>query len=209
MMRAALLAAVLVPLPGAAAAQDDYGGVTARPTARPTPRAPIRTQIDAHVDELVEKQENVPRFQTSVDVLGRSPQDVVDRYFRGFDVECGPPSGVPTHVEMREAARYAPPPTLDFLALGQALARALASGGQDRFFLYRVHQKEGVSYVLREGPMPTVALHVAGADYELVRAFPTREEGARAWRQLERGQAVTAMPDATPIPDWIKTNCRP
>jgi hypothetical protein len=178
-----------------------------RPTATPAPAPRLRLDIDAHAQRLADAHA-LPRFSTSIDVVGRAPQDLLEDHFRGFDVECGPASGAPTEVEMRELRHHAPP-YLDWLAVARLVATALKKRGPDRFFLYRVRKADGDSYVLLETRLPADALYKPGATFELLDAFDERKPAVRAWRARERGEAVAPASDATPPPPWVTTTCRP
>ena len=141
---------------------------------------------------------------------------MLQRYFGGVDLECtpggAPPGGgAPTHVEMREARGH-PSPSLDFLALGKFIAEKLSGRGDeaDRYFLYRVQRKDGVSYLLREGRVPDAVLYNSpGTTYELLEGFSDTKSGARAWLRMERGYRTPVAPSAPPPADWQTSTCRP
>jgi len=169
----------------------------------------LQVDVAKQVDRVLEG--SVPRFETSVEVEGKSPQDVLKGQFKGLDLECGPAGGgAPTEVETR-AFRPHSAPYLDFAALGRALVDKLKGKGPDRYFLYGIHRRDGVSYALRDAPMPASGLYAApGASFELVAAFPDLETATRAWDRLERGfeTAVRADPGLPP-PAWATSPCRP
>ncbi len=187
------------------------------PTPSPTPGR-LRLDIEKHVERRLAEEEakGVPRFETQVEVTGKSPQMMLDRYFGGVDLECPPGGapaggGAPSHIEMREA-RPPVPPYADFLALGKFIAEKLGGKGNkpERYFLYRVHGKDGASYLLREGRAPESLLHGApGTTFELVETFSDLDRGTRALRRLERGLPATPGPWESPPPVWQSTTCRP
>ena len=173
--------------------------------------------IEKHVERQLAEQEakGLPRFETHVEVVGKSPQMMLDRYFGGVDLECPPggapaSGGAPSHIEMREA-RHPVTPYADFLALGRFIADRL--GGKwnkpERYFLYRVHGKEGASYLLRDGRAPdSLLLGASGTTFELVDTFSGLDQATRAVRRLERG-LPTPGPWTSPPPIWQSTTCRP
>jgi hypothetical protein len=167
---------------------------------------------------LAEDEKNgTPRFTTHVEVVGKSPQLMLNRFFGGIEYDCtpggAPPGGgAPTHVEMREA-RWHPSPTADFEGALLKLLGAVfkdKTRGEDRYFLYRVKSKDGVSYLLRDGRLPERVLYATpGTTYELVQGFPNPKDGAKALWRLERGFATAESPDAPPPADWQTSTCRP
>lgn len=190
---------------------------TPSPTPSPSPR-PLRLDIDRHVEERLaeEAAKGTPRFETRVEVVGKSPQMMLDRYFGGVDVECtpggAPPGGgAPTHVEMREA-RWHPSPSVDLAAVVKLIGELL-KGGKDqpeRYFLYRLRRKDGVSYILREGRAPDMLLYASPETrFELVAGFPDIDSGTRALRRLERGFATPVGPSTPPPAEWQTSTCRP
>lgn len=190
---------------------------TPEPTPTPAPKR-LRLDIDRHVERLEEEQrKGVPRFETQVEVTGKSPQMMLDRFFGGIEYDCtpggAPPGGgAPTHVEMREA-RWHPSPSADFeAALLKLMAEAFKGKmrGADKFFLYRVTAKGDVSYILREGRLPDALLYATpGTTYELIRAYADTKSGAKALRRLERGFATPEGSSAPPPADWQTSTCRP
>jgi hypothetical protein len=225
--RAAAALAIAGLLGGRAEAQsgnppppDSQGEGAAAGTDRPTP-APgrLRLDIDRHVEERFAQDERrgIPRFETHVEVVGKSPQAMIDRFFGGVDLECtpggAPPGGgAPSHIEMREARGH-PRPTADFQAALVKVVTELFKDklkGPERYFLYRVRNKDGVSYLLREGRVPDKVLYsTPGTTYELIEAFSDTKSGARALRRRERGFATAVAPSAPPPADWQTSTCRP
>ncbi|HEY7513774.1 MAG TPA: hypothetical protein VIC87_04825 [Vicinamibacteria bacterium] len=214
-LEALLLAALLS---GRADAQDP----SPSPSPSPSPTAPpkrLRLDIDRLVKEKLEAdaRKGLPRFEDRVEVVGKSPQAMIDRFFGGIEYDCtpggAPPGGgAPTHVEMREA-RWHPSPSADFeAALLKLIAEAFKGKmrGEDKYFLYRVNAKGDVSYVLREGRLPEALLYsTPGTTYELIRAYPDTKSGVKALHRLERGFATPEGKDAPPPADWQTSTCRP
>lgn len=189
------------------------------PSPTPTP-APgrLRLDIDRHVEQRLaeEDRKGTPRFETQVEVVGKSPQMMLDRYFGGVDLECTPAAappggGAPTHVEMREA-RWHPSPSADLQAAILKLAD-LIKGKKDqpeRYFLYRLRGNSGVSYILREGRAPHTLLYAnPETTFELVAGFPDLGSGTRALRRLEHGFSTPVGPAAPPPAAWQTSTCRP
>jgi hypothetical protein len=180
--------------------------ITPESTAAPTPG--LRESAERHAQRLVE--EEPPRFETSIDVLGRTPGDTLESHVRGYDLVCGAaPSGAPTHLEMREL-RGGMTPFVDFLSIARALGNAIKRAGPDRYFVYRVHRADGPMYIVREGRIPAPALYAPGATFELLDAFPDKKSAVFYWKTLERGEAKGRRPsDAQPPPPWFSSNCPP
>jgi hypothetical protein len=185
------------------------------PSPRPSP-SPIVIDVDRHVDQVLEEEakKGPPRFQTTIEVYGKSPQIMLERFFGGVDLECvpggAPPGGgAPTEVEMR-AVRPHPAPYVDFAALGMAVAKKLKGKGPERYFLYRVRNKERVNYLLREGRVPPGTIGaLPGVAYDLIAAFPDTDSAVRGWKRMERGFPTAEGSDASPPPPWQTTTCRP
>jgi hypothetical protein len=162
-------------------------------------------------------RKGIPRFEDRVEVVGKSPQVMIDRFFGGIEYDCtpggAPPGGgAPTHIEMREA-RWHPSPSMDFQSALIALAAQVFKNktrGPDKYFLYRVDAKGEVSYVLREGRIPDAVLYATpGTTYELLRSYPDTKDGVKALHRLERGFATPDAKDAPPPADWQTSTCRP
>src|SRR5262245_38057205 len=189
------------------------------PSASPSPRPRLRLDVERHVEEVLAEDEKkgIPRFATQVEVVGKSPQIMLDRFFGGIEYDCTPAGappdgGAPTHVEMREA-RWHPSPTADFEGALLKLLGAVfkdKTRGEDRYFLYRVKSRNGVSYLLRDGRPPDHVLYATpGTTYELVQGFPNPKDGAKALWRLERGFATAEAANAPPPADWQTSTCRP
>jgi hypothetical protein len=187
---------------------------TATPKPSPSPSPSIVIDVDRHVDQMLEEEakKGTPRFETSIEVYGKSPQIMLERFFGGVDLECtpggAPPGGgAPTEVEMR-AVRPHPSPYVDFAALGMAMAKKLKGKGPERFFLYRVfNNKDRITYLLREGRLTPGSL--PGMTYEMIAAFPDTSSAVRGWKRMEHGFPTAEGPDASPPPPWQTTTCRP
>jgi hypothetical protein len=209
-------AQVPTPSPGAS---EESPTPSPSPSASPSPPLRLRLEIERHVEERLTEDERkgIPRFEARVEVVGKSPQAMLDRFFGGIEYDCTPSGappggGAPTHVEMREA-RWHPSPTADFqAALLKLLGEVFKSKtrGEDRYFLYRVKTGDGVSYILREGRVPDRLLYATpGTTYELIQGFPEPKSGAKALRRLERGFPTAEAPKAPPPADWQTSTCRP
>ena len=190
------------------------------PTPEPTPTTAskrLHLDIDGHVERLEEeRRKDVPHFETRVEVTGKSPQVMLDRFLRGIELDCrpggAPPGGgAPTHIEMRQARGHASP-SADFGALLMLIVDAVKAGrrGPDRYFLYRVNAQGEVSYLLREGRVPDALLYARpGTTYELIKAYADTSSGAKGLRRMERGFASPEGSSAPPPALWQTSNCRP
>jgi hypothetical protein len=206
----AQVAATASPSPPAPEpAEASAGG----PQASPAPPR-LRLDVDRQVGERLDKDRDVPRFETQVEVVGKSPQAMLNRFFGGVDLECGPAAaappggGAPSEIESREA-RLHPSPTADFVGLARAIADKLRRPGADRYFLYRRTAGSDVSYELREGRLSASSLYLPGTTYELVDAFPDAASGTKALHRMERGFVSPRGPDVPPPQPWQTSTCRP
>jgi hypothetical protein len=206
--------AVAVLLSGRTHAQTP----TPEPTPSPAPKR-LRLDIDGQVKKLLEEEQrkDIPRFETQVEVIGTSPQVMLDRFLKGIEHDCrpggAPPGGgAPTHIEMRQA-RWHPGPSADFQAallklLGDAFKGKMR--GQDRYFLYRVTANGEVSYLLREGRVPDALLYARPATtYELISAYADTKSGAKGLRRMQRGFGTPEGSSAPPPADWQTSTCPP
>jgi len=198
------------------------GGRAWAQSASPTPSpSPLALDVEKHVDQVLaeEASKGTPRFETTIEVVGKSPQIMLDRFFGGVDLECGPigsvppGGGAPTVAETR-AFRPHLPPSADFgaliAALGQAVAQKLKGKGPEKFFLYRIRSKDGERYLLREGRLPPSWLDsLPGTRFDLVAAFPDLDSGVKGWKRMERGFPSAVSPSAPPPEPWATTTCRP
>lgn len=179
------------------------------PTPTPTPQPRLDQQAEKVLDE--KERSDLPRFESSIDVEGESPQSILDRRLRGFDLECGPTGGgAPGEAETR-AVRPHPSPSADLLALGKLIAGKAKGKGPERFFLYRVRRGDGVGYALREGRMPDSEFYnTTGASFELFETFSDVSQATAALRRMERGFDTAVSPDTrSPTPPWATSPCRP
>lgn len=190
-------------------------GPTPAPSPTPTPRpaATVRPRVSEQVEKALDEKERTepPRFESSIEVLGQSPQAILERVLRGIDLECGPTGGgPPTEAETR-AFRPHLSPSADLLALAKLLAKKAKGKGPDRFFLYLARRGDGVSYTVREGRMPDAEFYnTTGTSFELVEAFADVKEATAALRRLEQGFATAAPRDAgSPSPPWSTAPCLP
>ncbi len=196
-----------------------------QPTPTPSPsvaengaESPKRLVLD--IDKRVERilaahGEDRPHFETSVEVWGKPPQVMLERFFGGTDLECGPtPGGAPTEAETREY-RHHPEPYLDFAALIGALAKKIDSkrskADPASYFLYRVHAGNRVTYSLREDKIPDAWLFdLPGTTFELLATFSDPGQATAALRRAERGYAqIDPKAAPSPLPPWATANCRP
>jgi hypothetical protein len=177
------------------------------------PRRRLRIDVEKHVERVLEAHGETPRFETTVEVEGKSPEAMFESHLRGFDLECGPTAGgAPTEAETR-AVRPHPSPYVDLAALAQVLMGKLKGKGKgaDRYYLYRVRRGGEVSYALREEKVPESSRQaIAGTTFELIETFDDLKTAAAAWRRLERGfEGPLPTTSASPTPPWVTANCRP
>jgi hypothetical protein len=181
---------------------------TPTPTATPTPRPSVESQVEKVLDE--KQRTDIPRFESTIDVLGLSPEAILERRLRGLDLECGPPEGgAPTEAETR-AVRPHPAPYADFVPLAKVIARKLKGKGQERYFLYLVRRPNDVTFIVRNGRVSDAEFYnTVGATFELIEGFPDEKSAAMALRRMERGFESTAGPaiDAG-VPPWSTAACR-
>jgi hypothetical protein len=168
--------------------------------------------VEQQVEKVLDEKERgeLPRFESSIDVEGESPQTILDRRLRPLDLECGPAGGPPTEAETR-AVRPHQSPSADLLALGKLLAGMAKGKGQERFFLYRVRRNEAVTYLVREGRMPDAEFYnTVGATFELLAGFADAKRATDAITRLERGFEAPVGPELRgPVPPWVTSPCRP
>ena len=212
MRRIVVALAISSVLGGRAAAQ---GAPPATPTPSPSP-SPLTLDVEKHVDQvLAEAGKDTPRFETTIEVVGKSPQIMLERFFGGVDLECGPIGSVPAGggaptVEETRPFRPHLSPSVDFAALGRAIAQKLKGKGPEKFFLYRVRGKNGEKYLLREGRVPASWLDsLPGTTFDLVAAFPDLDSGVKGWKRMERGFPSAVSPSVPPPEPWATTTCRP
>lgn len=185
----------------------------APPAPTPSPTPTLRPRVDQQAERILDEKERseVPRFESSIEVVGESPESILDRRLRGLDLECAPGGGgAPTEAETR-AVRPHPAASADLLALGKLIAQKAKGRGPDRFFLYRVRRGDTVAYTLREGRMPESEFYnTTGASFELFEAFSDVKQATAALSRMERGFDSAVNPDSRgPIPAWVTSPCRP
>ncbi len=173
------------------------------------PRKRLELDVDRHVEKVLKQEGDRLRFETQVDVVAKTPDQLLARFFEGADLDCEPAGvGAPTELEMREL-RPGPAPYFDVLGVAGAALKKLKRRGPDRFFVYRVKRGDVVRYVVRESEGPKGwQLGPDGATIELVYGFPDRASATAAWRRFERGITKPA-PDASPPPRFLASNCKP
>ena len=177
--------------------------------------------VERHVDQVLEEEAKKGglRFETTIEVVGVSPQIMLERFFGGVDLECGPVGsaprggGAPTVEESREFRPHLSP-SADFGALiaavGQAVAKKLKGKGPEKYFLYRVRSQNREKYLLREGQVPPSWLDtLPGTTFDLVAAFPDLDAGVRGWKRMEKGFEKPTSPDVPRPQPWQTTTCRP
>ena len=184
------------------------------PSPSPSPAAEraqrLRLDIEKHVDSVMRERDGQPRFEESVDVLARAPDVALAQMLQEFDLECGPSSGAPTHVESREfRPRLAPALDLSALLTRLLAGAATSPSGPPRYFLYRVQAPGGPDFLLREGRLTVAPGQQPTAAFELVEGFPDLASAVHAFRRMQRGFGSTARADAgQPPPDWSFAPCR-
>jgi hypothetical protein len=203
------------PAPEATAEQQAADAKKEQPPKRRGQRLVL--DIDKHVERKLEEEARIapPRFQESIEVVGRSPQMLLERFFGGVDLECGPAvgGGAPTIEEMR-GYRPHTSPTADLMALAMALAGKVMGKVKGKpeplYYLYAVRRSSAVNYALREDRVPDSWFYnFPGVTFELVASFPDRDSAVTAWRRMERGYGTPAAPKVEAIPQWATAPCRP
>ncbi|MGE0453987.1 MAG: hypothetical protein AB7O37_11310 [Vicinamibacteria bacterium] len=173
--------------------------------------------MDRHARELIERRTGADgrmRFETSVEVQGKSPQLMLERFVGGpqaLALQCGAPAGgPPSEAEMREV-RHHPSPYMDYLAALDWLKGRLVRVGRPKYYLYRLAREGRTLYELREGPLSNQALYnMPGTRYELIETFAAEGDAVRALRRMERGfGSPTPAVSSSPPPPWVTTNCPP
>jgi len=202
-----------------AAAQEQPAEKPEQETPPPKPKRPQRLvlDIDRHVERKLEQEAKIapPRFQESIEVVARSPQMLLERFFGGVDLECGPAGGGAPSVEEMRGYRPHAPPTADLMALAMALAGKVMGkvrGKPDpKYYLYAVRRSNAVNYALREERVPDSWFYnFPGVTFEMVASFPDRDSAVTAWRRMERGFGTPTAPKIDAMaPQWATAPCRP
>jgi hypothetical protein len=195
-------APAVAPFSEGTSAAGENAGATPTPAATGTPEPRLQLDVDRHVAEMLDKER--PRFQ--LEVVGRTPQEILQKHLEGFDLLCGAVDhGAPTAADM---AGQRPQPGLA-VSLEQIAAMLLLEGikrikgdAPDRYFVYRVTAAGGGHFLVREGALPESQRFVPGGVIEQVAAFPDRKTATRAWWRLEHGYK-------TPVADRKRNPCAP
>lgn len=158
---------------------------------KPVP-ARLTLEIERHVDTVLrehEATEGLPRFETSIEVEGKEPQVLFERFLRDVDLEYGPtfPSG-PTAAGSYDY-RPRPPKKPNFLPFFQWLYRRSQKDLPPRYFVYRISGPAGVYATIRESRLPLGSLG-PGVFFELVGAFPDREAALEEYARVEQEAAA-------------------
>jgi hypothetical protein len=208
------LCAWLLWLAPAAPAQSPVPAPSPSPapsaTPSPAPAVPqrLRLDIERHVESVMRDQGGTPRFETSLEVLGRPPDLALAEQLAGFDLECGPAGGPPTANESMEFRPH-PAASLDLAALARALSGTLGNPGPPRYFLYRVHGSAEVEYMLREQELRTPPGQQPNTRFELLASFPDLASAVHGFRRMTRGFDTAERADqADPPSPWATTTCR-
>lgn len=180
-------------------------------SATPSPGS-LRLAIDKAVDEALEK--GMLRFEDNVEVEGRTPQEALEAFLRGFDLECGAPQrGAPTDAETRAQMRAQRPSTpyqVDFVPLLTKLQEKMSKRGPARYYIYRILKDDGLSYRLRDSPMPMSQIYnTPAARFELVAQAQDLKGATEAFWRLERGLPPARSGDDSRPSPWLDWNCRP
>jgi hypothetical protein len=184
---------------------------------KPQPRSSrLVIDIDKHVEKKLAEEAKLapPRFQESIEVVARSPQMLLERFFGGVDLECGPAGGGAPSVEEMRGYRPHDGLALDLGALAMALAGKVMGKvkgkAEPRYYLYAVRRSNAVNYALREERVPDSWFYnFPGVTFELVASFPNRDEAVNAWRRMERGYGTPVGPKVDLVPQWATSPCRP
>ncbi len=182
------------------------------PSASPSP-ATIREVAEQEVEKIVQREtRDLPRFEEQIEVVGRTPQMMLERFFGGADVECtASPGGVPSEQDMRDV-RQTPGQALDLVGAAQQLLKAIKGEdkGPPKYFLYRVRKANEARYELREGKIPVVWMYggINGNTFELLEGFSDRDAAVRGLRRMEKG-FLTPKPLASERESpWSYRTCR-
>ena len=176
----------------------------------PTPLVPrrLRLEIEKHVDNVIQERGGPPRFEESVEVLGRTPDAALAEQLRDFDLECGPNVGPPNAADTLDFRPH-PAPFLDLGALARLLSGTVTRMGPPRYFLYHVRGRAGADYLLREGALSVAPGSQPAAAFELVGTFPDLASAVQGFQRMERGFGSPERAQAADEPHpWQTTNCR-
>jgi len=134
------------------------------------------------------------RFETSVEVRGQTPEQLLQRYFTGFDYREGPTgASAPTHEELRPRPAGQGVP-VDFVAPLVWLYNRLRDK-TPRYLLYEARQGERTWLALREGAATSVSSdNPSGVTYRLLETFDRRSDAAAAFARLQRSLTAQRPP---------------
>jgi hypothetical protein len=171
---------------------------TATESPPPQDSPGLKLHIDRHVERVLEEHrkpqaggEGLPRFETSVEVEGKVPQVMFERYLRDFDMKLGPTfSAGPTVAESHGQLEGTPKsretsPAVNVLPLIQWLGRKTRGDGPPKYFLYRVMTPDGIFMLLREERLPPSAV-ARGVLFELVGSYPDLKTALAEYKRLDR-----------------------
>jgi hypothetical protein len=183
------------------------GGHAQTAAASPSPSPPpqnspgLKLDVERHVERVLEehakptsRKEGLPRFETRVEVEGKVPQIMFERYLRDFDMKLGPTfSSAPTVAESMEQLEGTPKsrdtnPIANILPLIQWLGRKTRSDDPPKYFLYRVMTPEGIFMLLREERLAPSSV-APGTLYELVGTYPDMKTAMAEYKRLDREAA--------------------
>jgi hypothetical protein len=176
------------------------GAVAITASDAPTPTRGLRLEVDRHVQELMNRTD-LPRFETTIEVVGHTPQEMFERHLEGFDAMCGPGGGGSSAPTVAEMARMRPSiPLIGSLFTVDVFKTLedIEQSGPDRFFVYRVVSPDGVHYYVREGRMPVAQLILPGAIAEPIAAFHDKKRATHAVWRFEHGFTAAEAPPPPP-----------
>ena len=154
------------------------------------------------------EQGGTPRFETSLEVVGRPPDIALAEQLQEFDLECGPAGGPPTANESMEFRPH-PAQSLDLAALARALSGTLGNPGPPRYFLDRVRGQGEVEYLLRDGEIRMAPGQQPTTAFELVASFPDLASAIQGFRRMSRGFDTAQRADqADALSPWQPQPCR-
>jgi hypothetical protein len=136
------------------------------------------------------------RFETSIEVRGRTPEELLSRYLDLERLHEGATSGPPLPHETRDF-RPSPAESVDLLGFLKWLGDKVGSK-EPRYFVYEASGPRGRWRWLREGPLPPETLPPPGLAFELVGAFPDLSEARRVCDELPPPPPTAAGVEAQP-----------
>jgi len=177
-------------------------GTESPPPSPAPPKSPgLKLEIERHVEQVLDEHgkpkgglDGLPRFEERIEVEGKVPQVMFERYLKDFDMELGPTfSSGPTVAESMEQLEGTPKsretaPIAQFLPLLQWLGRKVRGEGPPKYFLYRVMTPEGIFVLLREDRLPPSAV-APGVLFELIGTYPDLKTALAEHKRLDREAA--------------------